>query len=155
MKLTELEEIRVPEPSQKLIYKQGELRSLLNALRNRDIPEELVAALNREIEQINQFSGSGREVLNQLRRVEYGILKLLEKELKLVPKNTYRTRWMAIGMSVFGVPIGVAFGASLGNMAFLAIGIPIGMSIGIAIGTGMDRKAYEEGRQLDIEIRSR
>ena len=79
---------------------------------------------------------------------------MIEKEEKLVPKNAYRTRWMAIGMSVFGVPIGMAFGASLGNMAFLAIGIPLGMAIGIAIGAGMDKKALEEGRQLDIEIRS-
>ncbi len=89
-----------------------------------------------------------------MRSAELRILKLIEKEQKLVPKNTYRNRWMAIGMSVFGVPIGVAFGASLGNMAFLAIGIPIGMAIGIGLGTGMDKKALEEGRQLDIEIRS-
>ena len=39
-------------------------------------------------------------------------------------------------------------------MAFLAIGIPLGMAIGIGLGTGMDKKALEEGRQLDIEIRS-
>lgn len=32
--------------------------------------------------------------------------------------------------------------------------IPLGMAIGIAIGAGMDKKALEEGRQLDIEIRS-
>ena len=79
---------------------------------------------------------------------------MIEKELMLVPKNTFRNRWMAIGMAAFGIPIGMAFGVSMGNMAFLAIGIPIGMSIGIAIGTGMDKKAFEEGRQLDIDIRS-
>lgn len=59
--------------------------------------------------------------------MELRILKLIEKELKLVPKNSYRNRWMAIGMSAFGVPIGA----------------------------GMDKKAFEEGRQLDMEIRSR
>ena len=32
--------------------------------------------------------------------------------------------------------------------------MPLGMAIGIAIGAGMDKKALEEGRQLDIEIRS-
>jgi hypothetical protein len=56
-------------------------------------------------------------------------------------------------MAAFGIPIGVAFGASLGSMAFLAIGIPIGMVIGLAIGSGMDKKAFEEGRQIDLELK--
>ena len=56
-------------------------------------------------------------------------------------------------MAAFGLPIGAGFGASLQNMAFLGIGLPIGMAIGMAIGTGMDKKAFEEGRQLDLEIR--
>jgi hypothetical protein len=30
------------------------------------------------------------------------------------------------------------------------IGIPIGVIIGMAIGAGMDKKAFKEGRQLDI-----
>ena len=55
-------------------------------------------------------------------------------------------------MSAFGIPLGVAFGASLDNMAFLGIGIPIGMAIGMAVGAGMDKKAFEEGRQLNLEI---
>ncbi len=33
-----------------------------------------------------------------------------------------------------------------------ALGIPIGMGIGIAMGSGMDKKAFKEGRQLDIEV---
>ena len=81
------------------------------------------------------------------------ILKLIEKELKLVPKNLYRDRWLAIGMAGFGLPFGVAFGAAFGNMAFIGIGIPIGLAIGIAIGSGMDKKALDEGKQLDVEIK--
>jgi len=37
-------------------------------------------------------------------------------------------------------------------MGFLGIGIPIGMVIGMAIGAGMEQKAFEEGRQLDLEL---
>ena len=59
---------------------------------------------------------------------------------------------MAIGMVAFGLPMGVAFGAALGNMAFLAIGMPVGLAIGLAMGSGMDAKAAEEGRQLNIEL---
>ncbi len=56
-------------------------------------------------------------------------------------------------MSVFGVPLGVVFGASFGNMGFIGIGLPIGMVIGMALGVSMDKKAFEEGRQLDLEIK--
>jgi len=63
-----------------------------------------------------------------------------------------RVLLLAVGMAVFGIPIGAALGASFRNMAFLALGVPIGMAIGIAVGTGMDKKAFEEGRQIDMEI---
>jgi hypothetical protein len=60
---------------------------------------------------------------------------------------------MILGIAVFGIPIGVIFGASLDNMAYLAIGLPIGLVIGIGVGAVMDQKALKEGRQLDIEIK--
>jgi hypothetical protein len=81
------------------------------------------------------------------------LIKLIEKEVKLVPKNYYRNLWLTLGMAGFGIPIGVAFGASLGNMAFIGVGLPIGLAFGIALGTGMDKKALAEGRQLDLEIK--
>jgi len=143
----ELEQVR------KWYTKYKELVKLTDELRKRDLAPEIVSSINQGIAFLNSFSGTNQALLKQVRAVEHRILKLIEKELKLVPKNSYRTRWMVIGMSAFGVPIGMAFGAGLGNMAFLAIGIPFGMSIGIAIGTSMDKKAFEEGRQLDIEIR--
>jgi len=135
--------------------KYTELEILIDELGKRELPPEVVRPINQGIAFLNKFLGSNQALLKQVRAVELRILKLIEKELKLVTKNSYRTRWMVIGMSAFGVPLGMAFGAGLGNMAFLAIGIPLGMSIGIAIGTGMDKKAFEEGRQLDIEIRPR
>lgn len=154
MEIIKLKEIPGLELSRRLKYRYDEFGLLLDLLRTKDLPAELVHSINRYIEEINSLSLSNKELLKKVRAAEFRMLKMIEKEEKLVPKNTYRNRWMAIGMSVFGVPLGIAFGASLGNMAFLAIGIPAGMSIGIAIGTGMDKKALEEGRQLDIEIRS-
>jgi hypothetical protein len=73
--------------------------------------------------------------------------------MKLVPKDYYRSLWMTLGMSAFGIPMGVVFGISMGSMAYLGIGLPIGLVIGIAVGTAMDKKALEEGRQLDVEIK--
>ncbi len=77
---------------------------------------------------------------------------MVTKELKLVTKNQYRNMWFILGMSAFGVPIGVAIGLALGNIAFLGIGFPFGMVIGALVGINMDKKAFKEGRQLDIEL---
>ena len=59
---------------------------------------------------------------------------------------------MGIGMAVFGIPLGVVFGTTQGNMAFIGIGIPIGLVMGVAIGSQKDKKAKEEGKQLQVDI---
>ena len=117
------------------------------------MPEDIVNFVNQNIEDINSFSGSNRELRALMRKSQSRILNLLEKKLKLVPKNHYRNRWMAIGMTVFGIPLGAALGAGSGNTSSIAIGIPIGMVIGLAIGSGMDKKAFAEGKQLDLETK--
>ena len=141
------------EQDKKLTNKYVYFEKLIDELKRREMPSEIMNSINQNIEDINSFSGSNKDLRKQIRKSQSNILKLIEKELKLVPKNLYRARWMAIGMSVFGVPLGMAFGVSLDNMAFLGIGIPIGMVIGMAIGAGMDKKAFEEGRQIDLEIK--
>ena len=60
--------------------------------------------------------------------------------------------WMPLGLGVFGVPLGIAFGFAISNLALLGIGLPIGMGIGIALGAGMDSKAAQKGQQLDLAI---
>jgi len=70
-----------------------------------------------------------------------------------VPKNHYRALWLVLGMSVFGLPIGVLYGFLIGNMGLLGTGLCFGMAIGVALGAGLDKKALKEGRQLDLEIR--
>jgi len=39
------------------------------------------------------------------------------------------------------------------HLVILGIGFPIGLALGMAVGTGMDKKAFEEGRQIDLEIK--
>ncbi len=46
--------------------------------------------------------------------------------------------------------MGVLFGLRIGNMGMLGIGLLIGMAIGLGLGSSMDKKAYNEGRQLDF-----
>ncbi len=125
---------------------------LLEELRKKEIPDAVIEQINQEVDKVNTFTGSGRDYLKLLQRSRSEILRLVEKELNLVPRKHYLTRWLALGMAVFGVPLGVALGAGLHNMAFIGTGIPIGMVIGMALGAVMDKKAAEEGRQLDIEV---
>jgi hypothetical protein len=129
-----------------------QFKKLLAELKKKELSEEVISPINSQIDQINAVSESPKELRKQLKKSLSTILKFIEKEYKIVPKNHYRNTWLGVGMAAFGVPIGVAFGASFGNMAFIAIGIPIGMVIGMAVGSRMDKKAFKEGRQLDLEI---
>lgn len=133
------------------VYNQFD--SLLSELKKKELTKEIVDSINSGINQINSVSESEKALKKQIKKTQSQILKLVEKELGLVTKNHYRNMWMAIGMSVFGIPLGVAFGTSIGNMGLLAIGLPIGMAIGIGIGSGKDKKALEEGKQLNLEIK--
>ncbi|MFA6619125.1 MAG: hypothetical protein WCT23_08670 [Candidatus Neomarinimicrobiota bacterium] len=126
--------------------------NFLNELRKQDLPDKIVLAINKYIDELNIAQASARAIRALIRKKQTNIIQLLEKDLKLVCKNHYRNKWLAVGMAAIGIPFGVMFGTILGNMAFLGIGLPIGMAIGIAIGTDMDRKASKEGRQLDIEF---
>lgn len=142
------------------IDKEGKLyklflqfESLLRELMGRELTAEVITSINKDIEEINLVSGEGKELRKIIKKKESRIIASLEKKLKLVPKGHYRNLWLAIGMSVFGVPLGVSFGVALGNMAYLGIGLPIGLVIGIAVGASMDNKAAKEGRQLDFEVK--
>lgn len=137
------------EENPKLAKASHNLSSLLDAIGQKNIPAAQEQKINEIIAGANTFSGPDPELLKQLRSAQTGILKLLEKDLQIVPKGHFQAQWMGIGMAAFGVPFGVAFGAALGNMAFLGIGLPIGLAIGTAIGVSKNKQALAEGRQLD------
>jgi hypothetical protein len=137
----------------KLSDKASNFQQLIDELNKKDIPEPIATSINSDIDALNGFSGSTREMLSLFRKKQASILKTLEKELKLVPKNHYRNLWLALGMSAFGIPLGVAFGISMGNLGLLGIGLPIGLGIGVALGTSLDKKAKDSGKQLDVEMK--
>jgi len=125
---------------------------LLSELRSREIPEEIIDLINASIDQLNAIECSDSKYVLQIRSEQNKILQLIEKELKLVTKSHYQNLWTALGMCVFGLPIGVLFSQSLDNMAFIGMGLPIGLVIGIALGQEKDKKAKENGLQLDLEV---
>lgn len=140
------------EESGKLKKRFHQFNHLIEEINKKNIPNESSSQISDWIKDLEKDPGSARLFAINIRRTQSKIIRMLQKEHKIVPKNQFRNTWMAIGMSAFGIPMGVAFGSALQNMAFLGIGIPIGMVIGMAIGAGMDKKAAEEGRQLDIQI---
>ncbi len=152
MEINDLHKRSDKDQDKKLITRITYFQKLIEELNKKEIPAEIVNSINQYIEEVNTFDSSNKDLRKQISKSQSNIMKLLEKELKIVPKNIYRTRWMAISMAGFGIPMGMTFGVSLGNMAFIGIGIPIGMVLGIVIGAGMDNKALKEGRQLDVEI---
>lgn len=134
------------------LYKQYEtLERLLTELDKFDIPTPITQVFNAHIEEINNFTGDNKALLKKIKKTIRDIIKLLEKEMKIVPRNHYRNTWMALGMSTFGLPIGMLLGFLLGNIALFCIGLPIGMAIGMTLGSSMDKKAFDHGKQLDIE----
>ncbi|TVR76373.1 MAG: hypothetical protein EA409_13505 [Saprospirales bacterium] len=153
MKIKELSPRPEVENNDKLKKAVGQFENLLDELRHRDLPDELVLSINTDIEKLSASPMSGDDLVKTIKKVKAKIVKSVEKGAKLVPINYYRNLWFPLGMAVYGLPLGVVFGMSLGNMAFLGIGLPIGMALGIAVGSQMDKKAYKEGRQLGIEIK--
>lgn len=122
---------------------------LLNELKKKEIPNNIVKSINQHIEEINSTSFTSKKLIE---KKQGKIRTLVEKELKIVPKGHYLSIGIALGVAI-GMMIGTVIGLSLDNIALMATGIPIGIGIGLAIGANMDKKAFEEGRQLNLEIK--
>lgn len=136
----------------KLGAKYNQLAQFLNKLEAYDISEALANQINAYTIKINDFEGTNKDLLKLLNKVQSKLLMLVEKHLKVVPRNYYRNLWLSLGMAVFGIPMGIVFGMSLGNMAFLGVGLPIGLALGQAYGTTLDKKAQKEGRQIQVDF---
>lgn len=128
------------------------LNNILEELQKKDLSSEVIACINSDINTINTSTLSNKKLKGLLKQKQAKILYLVIKEHKIVPKNHYRNIGLALGMSAFGLPIGVAIGLSFNNLGLLIIGIPIGMLIGLVIGSKFDKKAFKEGRQLAIKV---
>lgn len=154
MKISELKQRAEIDQNAKSKEAYLQFEKLLSELRKRELPDATVEKINKNVREVNSFADSGKSFRKKTRENQSRIIRMLEKEEKIVPKKHYQNVWMALGMAAFGLPIGVVFGMSLDNMAFLGIGLPIGLAIGLGVGAEMDKKAFREGRQLDIEIKN-
>lgn len=127
------------------------LQELMERLTTFELSDNLCEKLNVEIQKINSSEGD-QDILKQLRKSQNRILSILERDAKIVTKHHYRNMWLALGLAVFGVPVGVVLGSVLDNMGLMGVGFPFGMFIGIMLGNYMDKRAESEGRQIDIAM---
>ena len=130
-----------------------QLNKLLITVGLKELSSDTIEQINQEIEELNSLDSFDKNFVKTIKAKENSIIKLLEKKHKIVPKNYYKKLWLALGMSTFGIPIGVAFGIAIKNMAMLGLGLPIGLAIGVLVGSNLDQKAVKEGRQLDFEAK--
>ena len=102
-------------------------------------------------EKLNRTYAQFGELLNELKKKELSqdIYKLINESVDTLNVTTLNGTQLTKLL-----PIGAAIGSVSGNMGVLGAGLPIGMGIGIAVGMSMDKKAINEGRQLDIEIKN-
>jgi len=130
-----------------------QFNKLLSELRKKELSPATVNFINDHVAIVNASAFIGNDLIKLVKKEQTLILKQVEKAHKIAPKNYYRNLWMLLGFTAFGLPIGVSFGLSIGNIGLMGVGLPIGMAIGAAVGASMDKKALNEGRQLDIEIK--
>ncbi len=129
-----------------------ELQSLLKELRTRELSQASISSINLEIDQLNSLPAEAITD-KKIKAGKSAILKQLEKQENLVPKHYYATLWLPLGMTAFGLPLGVAVFVITGNAAFIGIGLPIGMAIGSFYGATLDKKAEKEGRVLNFSVK--
>jgi len=153
MDIIGLEERDSISENAKLSLISGQFKKLLSELRNKELPNKFIESVNMDIEELNSTSHTGNELKKFFKQKQTKIIKMLEKEFRIVPRGYYAKLWMLSGMTI-GLPIGVAYALIFyDNVAFLGTGMCIGMGIGSILGSRMDKKASEEGRQLDITIK--
>ncbi|MBP8067050.1 MAG: hypothetical protein KAY27_00670 [Pedobacter sp.] len=153
MTIIELKERQITTSETKLTAIYFQFGELLIELGKKELSLNSIELINKCVEIVNNSSLEDKKLIKLIKEKQTAILKQVEKEHKIVPKNYYRNLWMLFGMSGIGLPIGVAFGLTINNIGMLGIGLPIGMGIGLAIGASLDKKALNQGKQLDLEIK--
>jgi hypothetical protein len=150
--IVELKQRDSQKEDHKLDKLMSNFKELIEELQKKEVPQELEDEVSQIVLELNSSTLEGKKLRGLVFKKSRKTVQLIISKLNLFPINYHRKQWLVLGMSIFGAPIGVALGISLGSMAFLGLGLPIGMIVGIAVGTNMDRKAKAEGRQLDVEV---
>jgi len=146
MNIKELNNRQCISTHNKLSRIYSQFGELLNELSKKELNQNVEKCLNESVDNLNSSTLNEIELTKLVKQKQTAILKQVENEHKIVPKSYYRTTRTLIGMRGFGVPIVVAFGLGIGNIGLLGLGLTISMLL--------DKKALNEGRLLNIEIKN-
>jgi CHAT domain-containing protein len=148
--------IKQPKPPE-IIDQHGKLAKsfhklvvLVDELNKKEIPADMQEQINLEIDTIGKFEENPDEQTKTVKKVYQKLLNLIRKQLGIVPEKYYQNIWMVLGLTVFGVPLGILYAAATSNPGLFTIGIAMGLPIGLAIGIQMDKKAARENKQIQI-----
>lgn len=142
---------KISDDKAKKLYSQ--IQELIEKLNEKKIPSQAISFINKQINGLNVSTLTNSLLHKHLKNTQTAIIKKLEADHKIVPKNYYRNLWTALGMATLGLPFGTVLGLLMGNIGLMALGLPLGLAIGVGIGTSLDKKALQEGRQIDIELK--
>jgi len=117
----------------------------IDALNDKEVNEKAENYIKERISEINK-----NLTFNTIKKEESKILDYVKKEFGYVAQNHYKALWIALGMSVIGVPLGISIGLALDQLGFMGIGIGLGLAIGVGIGSSKDQEAKKFGKQLPI-----
>ncbi len=127
------------------------LNILISEIESKNIPEEVCYKINYQIDKVNSFSKEHEvKIKKQLEITVHRILHILKRDLGIIPENYYRNQYLALGMTVFGLPLGALIATLTGNTSYLAFGMLLGIPIGIAIGSKKDQIADKENKVIKI-----
>lgn len=152
--MSSISDVKEPnfEFTKRLEQRWLQFNQLIDQLRERELPDEIVEFINAQISELQKTYDDKKAFSKQLTKAQSKTLHEVSTKLKLLVKGHYLGLGMTLGMSVFGLPIGVALSFAIDNMAFIGIGLPFGMIIGMLLALSYDNKAKQEGRQLDISV---
>lgn len=125
----------------------SQLTKIFSQLEQRNIDFQELEGFAQELQSVLSSSPYS---LSRLSQIKTRLTAHLKKEHGLTTKGYHQNLWMILGMTMFGVPLGMIFGFALDNFGLFAIGLPMGMPIGMGIGMAIDKKAQEAGTVLDI-----
>ena len=143
--------IRRKTVSRKLNKAYDKIDCLLTEVGKKELPADSLEEINQRITLLNHFDGEEKILRKKIERFYSEILKLLKDQLGIVPRNYHQNIWMAYGLALFGLPIGVVMSTMTDTPAFMGVGLPIGLSIGMIYGMLKDRKVKMQNKQINIE----
>lgn len=100
IKLIEPKDENISPKLKEIYFKFNEL---IDELNSKEFPVNTINSINLYIEELNSASPNMKGVRGHLLKKQTKILRLIEKEHRIVAKNYYRNLLMILGVSSFGM----------------------------------------------------